>query len=127
MKNKYLFYIFFMVIFSLSGCSNEPSDSDVAKAVTDAFLENSSFSQSGLAGALINATGIEGVNVDSVEKINCTPNAKNAFDCEVTIDFSIKKTDGSIVDLIGMPNHKRVISKYHLISTSKGWIAKSID
>jgi hypothetical protein len=124
-KNTFLYLS--PLLLSLTGCNSEPSANEVSIAVSEAFLHSTSFPENTLVGAIANAAGVEGISLDSLEKINCEPNGKNSFICEVSIEFSINNTKGSIVDLLGVAGSKRKIAKYRLVNTSKGWIASPLE
>lgn len=107
----------------LTGCSGEPSGSDISKAVAESFKNDSTIlSGDKLIGAMVTAAGVEDINLISVDKISCEPNGKNAYICEVSIEYRINSKVGSIADLLGAGGQKRTINKYRLVSTSKGWI-----
>lgn len=125
--NKKIFLCLSPLLLIVIGCNSEPSDKEVSMAVREAFLNSTSLPQTSLVTAIANAAGIEGISLDSLEKINCEPNGKNSFICEVSIEFTINKSKGSIVDLLGVAGSKRTISKYRLVKTSKGWIASPFD
>lgn len=123
MFNKSLILTMVVMCIGLSGCGGEPSASEISQAVSESFKNDSSIlSGNKLLGAVVNAAGVEGVKLDSVDKIGCEPSGKNAYICEVSVEFTINSTEGSIADLFGAGGHKRSINKYRLVSTSKGWI-----
>lgn len=112
----------------LTGCGGEPSASDISKAVGESFKNDSSIlSGDKLIGVMVNAAGVEDVKLNSVDKIGCEPSGKNAYLCEVSIEYTISSKSGSIADLLGAGGQKRTINKYRLVSTSKGWIVASGD
>lgn len=107
----------------LTGCGGEPSASDISKAVGESFKNDSSIlSGDKLIGAMVSAAGVDDIKLNSVDKIGCEPSGKNAYICEVSVEYSINSKAGSIADLIGAGGEKRTINKYRLVSTSKGWI-----
>jgi len=119
--------IFNLFIISCSlvfcGCSSEPSASDISKAVGESFKNDSSLlNGKKLIGTIFSAAGVEGIKLESVDKIGCEPSGKNAYICEVSVEYTIHSADGSIADLLGAAGQKRSISKYRLVSTSKGWV-----
>jgi hypothetical protein len=123
MFNKSLILTVVFMCISLSGCSGEPSASEIAKAVGESFKNESSIlSGNKLIGVAVNAAGVEAIKLDSVDKIGCEPSGKNAYTCEVSVEFTVNSAEGSIADLLGAGGHKRTINKYRLVSTSRGWI-----
>ncbi len=109
--------------FGLSGCSSEPGQSDISKAVKDYFKNDSSIlSGNKLIGIMATATGVEGFKLDSVDKIGCEPSGKNAYICEVSVEYTINSTEGSLADLFGAAGQKRSINKYRFVKTSNGWL-----
>jgi len=111
------------ICLGLSGCSGEPSASDVTKAVGDSFKQDTSLiTGKKLIGAMVTAAGVEGVTLESVDKIGCEPSGKNAYLCEVSVEYTINTAEGSLADIFGAAGHKRSIGKYRFVNTSKGWI-----
>jgi len=71
--------------------------------------------------------GIESVNVGLVDKIGCQPSGKNAYLCEVAIEFTIVAKKGGFAQFFGLSGSQRSIERYRLVKTSRGWTAISDD
>ena len=121
--NRVLFPLSFCLCLMLSACGGEPSSTEITKAVEDLFKNDSSFATGKkLLGILAATAGVQDIKVDSIDKIGCEPNGKNAYLCEVAVEYTISNSEGSLSDLLGIGGHKRSINKYRLVKTSKGWI-----
>lgn len=128
MYNNRVALFLWVICLGLSGCSGEPSASDISKAVSESFKNDSSLlTGKKLIGVMVTAAGVEGVKLDSVDKIGCEPRGKNAYICEVSVEYTISITEGSLADLMGAAGHKRSINKYRFVKTSKGWIVAEGD
>jgi len=123
MMNRVLLPLSLCICLMLSACGGEPSPTEITKAVEDLFKNDSSFATGKkILGILAASAGVQDIKVDSIDKIGCEPNGKNAYLCEVAIEYTISNSEGSLSDLLGIGGHKRSINKYRLIKTSKGWI-----
>jgi hypothetical protein len=123
MINRALFPISLCLCLILSACGGEPSSAEITKAVEDLFKNDSSMTAGKkILGILAATAGVQDIKVDSIDKIGCEPDGKNAYSCEVAVEYTISNSEGSLSDLLGVGGHKRSINKYRLVKTSKGWI-----
>jgi len=123
MFKKYFSLVLFCCTLLLVGCAGEPSSTEVHKAVEDLFSNDSSaLNQKNLLGVIATSAGIKEIKLNSVDKIGCEPNGKNAYLCEVAVEYTITSSEGSISELLGVGGRKHSVNKYRLIKTSKSWI-----
>lgn len=104
-------------------CSGEPSENDIKIAVQDSYNQYSNLTLSSkLGGAILTATGVKGINVKNVEKINCVFQAQNSYICEYVVEYTIITDGGSLAEMFGVAGEKRKISRAKFLKTSKNWI-----
>lgn len=120
---KFLHLASFSFCLLLVACAVEPSPSEVNKAIEELFKNNSNFLQNQkILGVIAASAGMKDIKLNSVDKIGCEPNGKNAYLCEIAVEYTITSTEGSVLDLLGVGGRKRSINKYRLVKTAKGWI-----
>lgn len=112
------------IFFFLVGCSFEPDKREVAIAVKNSIDQDfSSLVGNEFGGLVIGVAGIESINVELVDKIGCQPNGKNAYLCEVVVEFNILTKQESFARLFGVSGKQQAIKTYRLVKTSRGWVA----
>lgn len=121
------FYLGF-IIFVLAGCTFEPSNKQVSVAVKEAIDQDyNNLIGNDFGGIVVAMAGIESINVDLVDKIGCQPSGKNAYLCEVAIEFTIVAKQGGFAQLLGVSGRQQSIENYRLIKTSRGWTAIAVQ
>jgi hypothetical protein len=112
------------VLIFLSACSSEPSKDEVSKAVREFFAAevNDALKSKFLGVDLISAIGFESFSVDQVEKVACIPEGKNAAQCEVVVQISLKTKEDSLLKLFAGDSQKKSVQKFRFVKISKGWV-----
>jgi hypothetical protein len=112
------------IFIFLSACSSEPSKDEVSKAVRDFFAAevNNALKSKFLGVDFISAMGFESISVDQVEKVSCTPEGKNASQCEVVIQISLKTKEDSLLKLFAGDSQKKSVQKFRFVKISSGWM-----
>lgn len=121
-------YFLILSIFFLAGCSFEPSTNEVEIAVKESI--NKDFSiliGNNFGGLIVGMAGIEAINVELVDKIGCEASSKNAYLCEVAIEFNITTKQDSFANLLGISGTQKSLQKYKFVKTSKGWLALEVE
>jgi hypothetical protein len=123
--NKFLLMSLLLV---MAGCGFEPSNKQVAAAVKESIEQDyKTLLGNEFSGLIVGMAGIEGINVDLVDKIGCQPSGKNAYLCEVAIEFTIVTKQGGFAQLFGVSGAQKSIENYRLIKTSRGWTAIAVQ
>ncbi len=90
----------------LAACSGEPSESDIRSAVDKNIAETNK------------AMGDFGVKAESkvheLKKVGCKEDGKNAYKCDVDIDFEMP--------LVG---RKKAVVPMRFVKASEGWVASN--
>jgi len=128
MTKKILTIINLGLCFNLLGCSGEPDASEISKAMKESYANDSSFfSTNKLIGFMANAAGLQEIKLNSADKIGCEPSGKNAYLCEVAVEYTVNSTEGSLADLFGATGQKKSINKYRFVKTSNGWLVAPVN
>ena len=122
-KGKLKIIIGILIVPLIPGCSGEPSEKDIKKAIQDSYSqETNSILSSKIGEALLSSTGVKDIKLENIEKINCVSHAKNSYICEYVMEYTIKADDGSLAEMIGAKGKKRTITRSKFLKTSKSWI-----
>ena len=104
---KVLFLL--LVVSQLVACSGEPTESDIAAAVTNQLK-----TQLKSTGGIFNE---DDVSINSIKKIGCTEaKEKSGYHCDINVDIDIK------MPFIGTQKQQGIQS-LRLIKTDNGWEA----
>lgn len=122
-KTNFKIIIEILMVPLIVGCSGEPSEKDIKKAIQDSYSQGSnSILSSKMGEAILSSTGVKDVTLENIEKINCVSHAKNSYICEYVMEYTIKADDGSLAHIFGANGKKRTISRSKLLKTSKSWV-----
>jgi len=122
-KDKVKIISSILIVPLIFGCSGEPSEKDIQKAIHDSYNQDSNLILSSKIGeAILSSTGVKGIKLENIEKINCISHAKNSYICEYVIEYKINVEDGSLAYMFGASGKKRTISRSKFLKTSKSWI-----
>lgn len=112
-----------LIVPLIVGCSGEPSEKDIKKAIQDSYNQDSNLILSSKIGeAILSSTGVKDIKLENIEKINCVSHAKNSYICEYVMEYTIKVEDGSLAHMFGANGKKRTISRSKFLKTTKSWI-----
>jgi len=123
MKKNTRYTICLVSIIFLSGCSKEPSQEEVYTAI-EASLKNeyTELTENKIFGiSAANISGITGVTINNIEKINCTPGEKNTATCDVLVDYKFESKEDSLHKIIGVSGQNKNLKRYKFIKTNQGW------
>ena len=121
---RFLQILLLLFTLFLTACSSEPSQNDVSKAVKDHFAAevNDALKSKFLGVELMSAMGFNSLLVEQVEKVSCTPDGKNAFNCEVVVQIALKTKEDSLLKIFGGDTTKRSVQTFRFVKISSGWV-----
>ena len=122
MINFFKLFLIAIFLISLTGCSKEPSQTEIYSEIETALLKDySDLINKKLFGiSAANVIGINGITINKIEKISCAPIEKNATICDVLVDYNFETSENSLHDIIFQSNN-RDLMHYKFIKTKNGW------
>lgn len=123
LKNMIKKILILPIFFLISGCSFEPSESEIKQAVQDSYSQGVSSVLSGKLGeVLLSSAGLKDIKLLSIDKIACSKISEKSYFCEYVVEYALKAEDGSLAEMFGINGKKKQVSKSKFLKTSKGWM-----
>jgi hypothetical protein len=107
----------------LTGCTREPSDSEVQKIIALSIKEDASslVEKTFLGVNLGDVLGIDQLRINQIEKVSCDPMSAKKVTCQVLVDFEfVNKKDGLSAMLGGIPKTRKIV-EYQFVKLNQGW------